>query len=63
MSVKIVTDSASDIPPDLAKQLGIVVVPLTVYFGEEALKDGVDIDHDEFFRRLTTEPLTPKIGS
>ena len=30
MAVKVVTDSTSDIPPELAAELGITVVPLTV---------------------------------
>ena len=33
MTVKIVTDSTSDIPPSLAEELGITVVPLNVHFG------------------------------
>ena len=32
MSVRVITDSASDIPPSVAKELGIIVVPLTVMF-------------------------------
>ena len=35
MAVKIVTDSTADMPQDLAKALGITVVPLNVHFGEE----------------------------
>ncbi len=60
MAVKIVTDSTSDIPPELAKELDIAVVPLTVFFGEEAFKDGIDMTHDEFFRRLTTGAILPR---
>ena len=60
MTVKIVTDSTSDIPPELAKELGIAVVPLTVFFGEEAFKDGIDMTHDEFFQRLTTGAVLPR---
>ena len=37
MAVRILTDSTADIPPALADSLGITVVPLTVFFGEEAL--------------------------
>lgn len=59
MAVKIVTDSTSDLPPELAAELGVTVVPLTVFFGEQAFKDGVDIGHDEFFERLTTGGVLP----
>ena len=60
MAVKVVTDSTSDIPPELAAQLDITVVPLTVFFGDEAFKDGVDIGHDDFFKRLTTGDVLPR---
>lgn len=53
MTVKIVTDSSADIPPQLAAELGISVVPLYVRFGEEVFRDGVTISHEEFYRRLT----------
>ncbi len=51
MAIKIVTDSTSDIPEELAKSLGITVVPLTVFFGEDAFKDKIEIQSDEFFDR------------
>lgn len=59
MAVKVVTDSASDIPAELAEGLGISVVPCTVFFGAEAFKDGVEITKEEFFNRLTTGNIMP----
>ena len=59
--VAIVTDSTSDLPPELASSRSITVVPLTLNFEGEALLDGVDIRPDEFYRRLpaaTTHPTT-----
>ena len=41
-NVRIVTDSTCDLPRDIVERLGITVVPLTVFFGEEALLDGVE---------------------
>ena len=52
MTVRIVTDSTCDLPPSLIEAYGITVVPLTVFFGEEAFLDGVDIDADGFYERL-----------
>ena len=52
MTVKIVTDSLSDITSDMAEELGITVVPLTVLFGHESFLDRVTITTDEFYRRL-----------
>ncbi|MBL76216.1 MAG: fatty acid-binding protein DegV [Chloroflexi bacterium] len=60
MPIKIVTDSTSDIPEDLANSLGITVVPLTVFFGEEAYKDKIEIHHDEFFDRLQNGGILPR---
>jgi DegV family protein with EDD domain len=59
MTVKIVTDSLSDITGDLAAQLGITVVPLYVRFGEEVYRDRVDITSEDFYRRLVKEPKLP----
>jgi DegV family protein with EDD domain len=57
--IKIVTDSAADIPPKLREELGITVVPLYVRFGDETFKDGVTISNEEFYRRLVTGDVYP----
>jgi DegV family protein with EDD domain len=59
MTVKIVTDSTADLPPEIAKKMGITVVPEILRFGNEVLKDNVDITADEFYRRLTQGPVHP----
>lgn len=59
MSVKIVTDSSSDIPPEIARELDITVVPLYVRFGAQTYRDGIDITPEEFYRRLQDEPVHP----
>jgi fatty acid-binding protein DegV len=43
MTVKIVTDSASDIPSQIAQELGITIVPVYVRFGDKVYRDKVDI--------------------
>ncbi len=50
--VKIVTDSAADIPHDLAAQFDITVVPLLVHLGGKTYRDGVDISGEAFYREL-----------
>ena len=60
MAVKVVTDSTWDLPPELAEKLGITVVPLSVLFGEEAYKDGVEITREAFFDRLVNGNVHPK---
>ncbi len=60
MSVKIVTDSTADIPPKLADELGISVVPVYVRFGNETFHDRIDITEDQFYQRLKSDPVHPK---
>jgi DegV family protein with EDD domain len=59
MTIKIVTDSTADLPPGLAEKLGITVVPEILRFGKEVFHDNVDITADEFYRRLTRDPIHP----
>jgi DegV family protein with EDD domain len=59
MTVKIVTDTLSDITSDLAQKLDVTVVPLYVRFGEAIFRDRVDISTEEFYRRLINENVFP----
>ena len=59
MKIKIVTDSTADLPPQLAEELGITVVPAYVHFGDEVYRDRVDISEDEFYQRLLSDPIPP----
>lgn len=59
MGVRIVTDSTSDLPAEICRELDITVVPLTVMFGEEGYRDGVDLSADEFYRKLIESDRLP----
>jgi len=59
MTVRIVTDSVSDLPPQVAKELGITVIPLNVRFGEEVYRDGIDITTEQFYHRLVHNKAFP----
>ncbi len=59
MTVKIVTDSLSDITEDLAKPLGITVVPVYVRFGKEVYRDRVEMTTEEFYCRLVQSATLP----
>ncbi len=68
MTVSIVTDSVSDLSPQVAKEMGITVVPLYVHFGTESYRDGIDLTPEEFYDKLVdgkTLPTTsvPSIGN
>jgi fatty acid kinase fatty acid binding subunit len=57
----IVTDSTADLPTQLATDMSVTVVPLTLQLDGQSLLDGVDITAAEFYRRLpraTTHPST-----
>jgi DegV family protein with EDD domain len=57
--VKVVTDSTAYLEPGVAEELGISVVPLNIHFGDEILRDGIDITTTEFFRWLDRSPEMP----
>lgn len=58
MTVRVVTDSTADLPPELVHDLGITVVPLTVNFGTASFRDGIDMTAEEFYERLSrADPL------
>ena len=59
MAVHIVTDSTSDMSPALIAQYGITVIPLTIAFGSESFRDGVDLKPDEFYARLQATKQLP----
>jgi fatty acid kinase fatty acid binding subunit len=56
----IVVDSTADLPDYLADHPNISMVPLTVYFGEEAYLDWVELKPDVFYERLKTSPVLPR---
>jgi DegV family protein with EDD domain len=59
MPVKIVTDSISDLPEIVNKELDITVVPMTVNFGEEGYRDGIDLTPEQFYEKLKTSKVFP----
>lgn len=58
-AVRVVTDSTADIPPAMAAEHDIVVVPLAVKFGAVELRDGVDIKARDFYKMLTESEHHP----
>jgi len=58
-NVAIVTDSVADLPPQIADEFGITVVPLVVRFGTDLYRDGLDLSPDQFYDRLRTSKALP----
>lgn len=51
-AVSVVTDSACDLPEAVIRAHGIHVVPLSLIYEDQVLRDGIDIDPDTFIERL-----------
>jgi len=58
-NVAIVTDSVADIPPQVAEEFGITVVPLVLRFGTDLYRDGLDLSPDQFYGKLRTSKVLP----
>jgi fatty acid-binding protein DegV len=64
--IKIVTDSTCDLPPDLARQHDITVIPMAINIEGRSYYDGVDITRTEYYQRLPglkTLPTTAASGA
>ena len=59
MVVRIVTDSTADMPRQIARDLGIAVVPIYILIGNDSYRDGVDLQEDEMYRRMQRGPVFP----
>ena len=62
---EIITDSTCDLTLAQAENLGVRVIPMTVQFGEESFRDGLDISNADFYARLRqaqTLPTTSQIN-
>ena len=59
MAIKVVTDSTSDLPADVAESLGIEVVPLNIHFGSDVYKDRVNLMPDAFYDKLIDGDVLP----
>lgn len=59
MAIKIIVDSTCDIDMSLQEELHIDILPLTVHFGDEEFRDGIDISKKDFFKRMRTAAKSP----
>ena len=62
-AIKVVADSACDLPPDVVKKFGISIVPLTIRFGEEEFVDGRDLTPTEFWSKLASSSKPPETAA
>jgi DegV family protein with EDD domain len=57
--IAIITDTDSSLPFELAKEYGIIQVPIIIQFGEESFRDAYEIDNDSLFTRIDREGKLP----
>ena len=57
--VKMVTDSAADIPRALREELDIQVLPFPIAMGDKEYEDGYDFTPEEFYGMLLSAPQIP----
>lgn len=62
-SISIITDSTADLGRELVARYGVAVVPLAVVFGQNAYRDGVDIDTERLFELVEQSKQLPKTSS
>ena len=58
--IAILTDSASDLTPDMIEGLDVTIIPIRLRIGENNYKDGVNLSKKEFWHKLLTENVVPK---
>lgn len=62
-NVRIVTDSACDLPAEVAEEMGIEIVPLSIRFGDEELIDREELSVAEFWNRCVNMSTLPETAA
>lgn len=63
--IRIITDTSVDLTIDEAKELGVILVPMNIQFGDSSFKDRFEMDADEFYRLLISYdhlPVTSQVN-
>lgn len=63
MTIKIVTDSTCDLPPEIVREHAVTVLPLYINIGSASYLDGVDLTRQEFYTRLPDYETFPKTAA
>jgi DegV family protein with EDD domain len=61
--IRVVADTACDLPPALAAELGIDLVPLTIRFGNDEFVDRRDLSASDFWARVRNSPMLPETAA
>jgi len=63
MGIRVVTDSACDLPTPLVQALGIEVVPLTIRFGTKEYVDRKELTTEAFWQELSKAAVLPETAA
>jgi len=63
MGIRIVTDSACDLPKNIIEEYNIGVVPLYINIGDKSYLDGIEMTHDHFYQNLDQFPHHPQTAA
>ena len=63
MTIKVVIDSAGDIPPVIAERYGITILPVYINIGDKGYLDGVDLQRQDFYENLSRYSDHPKTAA
>lgn len=61
--IKIFADSTCDLPSDWIHKYEIDIIPLYVVFGDESLRDGIDITPVQLYQRVSETGSLPKTAA
>lgn len=61
--IRVLTDSACDLPEEIARQLDIDIVSLTIRFGDEEFTDRVDLTPTEFWAKCKKSKTLPETAA
>jgi DegV family protein with EDD domain len=63
MAVRVVSDSACDLPAETCAALGIEIVPLTIRFGSDEYVDRTELSTEAFWTKLKSSPVLPETAA
>ena len=59
MAVKLIIDAGSDLNKKQATELDVTLIPMTVRFGDEEFRSGLDLTNEEFYNKLASSSELP----
>lgn len=59
MAVRLIIDAGCDLTQAQAKELDVLLVPMTIHFGNEEYRSGFDLSHEAFYEKLSEAKALP----